>query len=300
MLLAEPQRTPYDLHFQIFGFEIRVSPFFWLAAALLGWNLTSGIDTEFSLTDESARTVNAMSIEERAALQPEVRTDLELIESNPGAGLLLLLWIAAIFASILIHELGHAFAMRYYGIHAYIVLYHFGGLAVSDSAAGFTGMGRRGDSKQQIAISAAGPAAQLLLAALIIAILQASGRSLKLRIPFLESIIPLHSGELITSLPLTAVVYFLILPSVFWALLNLLPVYPLDGGQISRELFTIFSPRDGLRNSLILSIAAGALVAGYGLTHDDMMLGMMFGMLAFSSYQILQAYSGRGGGYGPW
>lgn len=299
MLLAEPQRTPYDLHFRIFGYDVRVSPFFWLAAALLGWNLTSGIDADFSLTDENAQVVNAMSPEARAALRPGDRADLELIESNPGAGMLLLLWIAAVFTSILIHELGHAVAMRYYGIHAYIVLYHFGGLAVSDSAASFTGMGRRGSSTQGIVISAAGPAAQLLLAGLIIAILKASGTSLRLRVPFLEAIIPLESGELITSLPLMALLYFLILPSVFWALLNLLPVYPLDGGQISREVFTIFSPRDGLKNSLILSIATGALVAVYGLTHDDMMLGMMFGMLAFSSYQILQAYSGRGG-YGPW
>ncbi|MEO8496407.1 MAG: site-2 protease family protein [Planctomycetota bacterium] len=270
MLLAEPQRTPYDLHFQMFGFDVRVSPFFWLAAALLGWQLTLGIDTA-----------------------------LARFESNPGQGGLLLIWIASVFVSILIHELGHAFAMRYYGIHAYIVLYHFGGLAVPDSASGFTGMSRRGGSTQQIVISAAGPAAQLALAALIIAALKATGSSLLFEIPYLEAIVPLESGEPIASIPLMSLLYFLILPSIFWALLNLLPVYPLDGGQISREVLTIFSPRDGLRNSLILSIVAGAAVAIYGLTHDDMMLGMMFGMLAFSSYQILQAYSGRGGS-GPW
>jgi Zn-dependent protease len=293
VLLAEPQRTPYDLHFHIFGFEVRVSPFFWLAAALLGWQLTASIDQVLA-SFEAAFEQRAEQLESGQSIPMK-----GLVESNPGQGGLLLIWIASVFVSILIHELGHAFAMRYYGIHAYIVLYHFGGLAVPDSAASFTGMGRRGGSTQQIVISAAGPAAQLILAALIVAILQASGSSLLFGIPFLESIIPLESGELITSLPLMALLYFLILPSVFWALLNLLPVYPLDGGQISRELFTIFSPREGVRNSLILSIATGALVAIYGLTHNDMMLGMMFGMLAFSSYQILQAYSGRGGS-GPW
>jgi stage IV sporulation protein FB len=294
VLLAEPQRTPYDLHFQIFGFDIRVSPFFWLAAALLGWQLTAGID-------ESLAGFEQVFEQQDNRIEPERLTPIKsLAETNPGQGGLLLIWIASVFVSILIHELGHAFAMRYYGIHSYIVLYHFGGLAVPDSAAGWMSAPRRGDSMQQIVISAAGPAAQLALAGVIILLLQVSGSSLLFGIPFLESILPLESGQLITSLPLMALLYFLILPSIFWALLNLLPVYPLDGGQISREVFTIFSPREGLKNSLILSIATGALVAVYGLTHDDMMLGMMFGMLAFSSYQILQAYSGRGGGYGPW
>ena len=39
----------------------------------------------------------------------------------------LLVWIAALFVSILIHELGHTFAFRYFGISSHIVLYHFGG-----------------------------------------------------------------------------------------------------------------------------------------------------------------------------
>ncbi len=294
MLLAEPQRTPYDLHFQIFGFDIRVSPFFWLVAALLGWQLTASID-EALAGFEQVLEQNSDRID--AGRSTPIKS---LAETNPGQGGLLLIWIASVFVSILIHELGHAFAMRYYGIHAYIVLYHFGGLAVPDSAASWMSTPRRGDSMQQIVISAAGPAAQLALAGIIIVLLQVSGSSLLFGIPFLESILPVESGALITSLPLMALLYFLILPSIFWALLNLLPVYPLDGGQISREVFTIFSPRDGVKNSLMLSVATGALVALYGLTHDDMMLGVMFGMLAFSSYQILQAYSGRGGGYGPW
>ncbi len=35
-MLAEPNRTPYDLNFRLFGFPIRVHPLFWLGAALLG------------------------------------------------------------------------------------------------------------------------------------------------------------------------------------------------------------------------------------------------------------------------
>ncbi len=60
-----------------------------------------------------------------------------LADSNPGQGILLLMWIAAVFVSILIHELGHALAMRRYGISSYIVLYHFGGLAIPDRGGTF-------------------------------------------------------------------------------------------------------------------------------------------------------------------
>lgn len=297
MFLAEPQRTPYDLHFQIFGFEIRVSPFFWLLAAVLGWSWSHAYDNRLA----GYETVSLQVAE--LPDTPEHQVLQSLADSNPGAGALLLIWISAVFLSILIHELGHAFAMRYYGIHSSVVLYHFGGLAIPDSAGSF-GRGRRSDSKDQIVISIAGPAAQLLLAVLLVLITQASGYALSsfpfpFGIPFLESAIPLDAGKPISSMPLLALLHFTILPSVFWAFLNLLPVYPLDGGQISREVFAIFSPSDGIKNSLLLSVATGGAVAIYFLMNNQTMAAMMFGMLAFSSYQVLQAYSGRGG-HGPW
>ena len=40
------------------------------------------------------------------------------------------IWTGAVLVSIVIHELGHAIAFRYYGIASDIVLYQFGGLAI--------------------------------------------------------------------------------------------------------------------------------------------------------------------------
>ena len=100
--------------------------------------------------------------------------------------------------------------------------------------------------------------------------------------------------------------YFILWPSVYWALLNLLPIYPLDGGQIARELMVSKDPWEGTRRSLWLSVITGAVVAVLGFASGRFILALMFGSLAFSSWQMLQQIGGGGGfgggfgGGGPW
>ena len=65
-----------------------------------------------------------------------------------------LVWIVIVFISILVHELGHTFAMRRYGQDAMIVLYLGGGLAIPTS--GRWGYNSR-TANEQIIISLAGP-----------------------------------------------------------------------------------------------------------------------------------------------
>src|SRR3954464_14267452 len=90
-VLLEPQETPYDLRFRLFGIPVRVHPLFWLFSAILGWNW----------------------IEEGVAY--------------------VLLWVACVFISVMIHELGHIFMGLVFGSPGYIVLYSFGGLAVGSN-----------------------------------------------------------------------------------------------------------------------------------------------------------------------
>ena len=83
--------------------------------------------------------------------------------------------------------------------------------------------------------------------------------------------------------------------NLFWGLVNLMPVFPLDGGQVSRTLFTQFDPADGPRKSLWVSIIAGAVVAIAGLLFlQSTYLALLFGYLAFQSYQSLRGRSGFG------
>ena len=266
MLLAEPQPTPYDLHFRLLGIGVRVAPWFWIVNVLLGWSF--------------AKSVNAGS------------------GGEISIGAALLIWTAAVLVSIVIHEMGHALAFRYFGVDSHIVLYQFGGMAVPEGSFRSHGYQRGDDPKRQIVISLAGPLSQILAAVIVIAILFVGGFITVNPLPFIHQLDFLEEGRQLPSLALRVLVAAFTLSSIWWALLNLLPVYPLDGGQISREVITLINPREGIRYSLIISIGAAVAVAVWGFTHDDTLMGLMFLSLAYSSYMTLQAYFGGGRGFG--
>jgi Zn-dependent protease len=85
-----------------------------------------------------------------------------------------------------------------------------------------------------------------------------------------------------------------------WPLLNLLPVWPLDGGRISREICAWFSRRRGVQASLIISIAVAGLLALNALSginkgptipylpSGDYYIVLLFGLLAAGNFQALQ------------
>ena len=216
---------------------------------------------------------------------------------------LLLLWISAVFISVVVHELGHALCFRYYRINSHIVLYHFGGLAIPDSYQ-VAGYGSQLKPGQQLAISAAGPAAQLALALIVILIVRLAGYS----DGFISKLLPAAAewtsdpGVLVPSRELGRFIVYFLYVSIFWAILNLMPVYPLDGGQIARELFLLGGSRQAIPHSLILSIVVAVGIAFWGFQRQESFMGIMFLMLAYSSYTTLQQYTGRGrfGGGGRW
>jgi stage IV sporulation protein FB len=207
-----------------------------------------------------------------------------------------LLWVFTVFVSILVHEMGHALAFRYYGKRSHIVLHGFGGLAIPEAEYDIYNRPSRGeDHMSQIIIALAGPAAGFLLAAVVALIVQATGHRVEMNGIFVR-ITPLfenrNAGELVGDL---------LSVNIYWGLMNLLPVFPLDGGRVAREILEMFSPHNGLRQSLILSCAAGvgvAVVAAVRL--QEIWLAIMFGYLAFMSYQMLQQVSGGGSGGSEW
>jgi len=150
-----------------------------------------------------------------------------------------LLFMAAGVVSILIHELGHALTMRVFGgRHISIVLHGWGGYAISQGAPFSRG--------QHILISLAGPLLQvacglLVLIALIMSAATSSGST------------GLEAG------PVYQLLYSFIDVSLFWAVLNLIPVYPMDGGQILRGILGPRRIQLTFQISIIVAIVVGLL-----------------------------------------
>ena len=249
MFLSAPQPTPADLQFSLAGITVRVSAWFWVAAALLGW----GICRAFSGGDQ------------RALLR------------------YLLIWIAAVFVSILAHEMGHALAYRRFGQSAHVVLYHLGGLAIPNA---WGGRGARRPS-ERLVVSAAGPLVQLALAAAIVAVLKAGGYAVPFPIASVGTALGLGEGRPLGSQVALVAVFFLLQVNIFWPLLNLVPVPPLDGGQIVREGLLTLGVSDAARIASMIGVVAGAAVAWWGYTHQEPYLGIMFAMLTVSCFQSL-------------
>ena len=248
MLVAEPQPTPADLHFELAGIRVRISPWFWLGSAFFGWEICQS----FAGGDQ------------RALLQ------------------YLVIWIGVVLASLIVHEFGHALAFRTFGQPAHVVLYHLGGLAIPE------GWGRRHLRPfQRLLVSAAGPLAQLLLAALVVAGLKLGGWLVPFPIEAVARPLGLYEGRLFDSRLLEAFFVFLLEVNVFWPLLNLAPVPPLDGGQIVRDGLLAADVPDAHRISGMVGMMAGAAIAWWGFNSGQQFLGIMFAMLAISCFQNL-------------
>lgn len=208
-----------------------------------------------------------------------------------GAGdlIYLAIWVVVVFISILIHELGHSYMMRSYGVGSRIVLYIGGGLAIPESVSwggGRVSLGRT--PLQQIMISLAGPMAGFLFTAIVLLIALGSGGTVRLStflgfIPLPQAFVP-FGGRFVNQ-----IIGTIIWVNIFWGLLNLMPVNPLDGGRIAQSILVSANPSEGYRQALWLSVIAGVLlgIGGFFLL-GSIYMALLFGFLAFQSYQQLR------------
>jgi Zn-dependent protease len=78
----------------------------------------------------------------------------------------------------------------------------------------------------------------------------------------------------------------------------LLPVIPLDGGQVAQALLAKQDPWQGTTKALWLSVfVGGAAAVVFGILMREMFLLLLFASLAFSCYTTLQQLQGGGR---PW
>ncbi|HEY3451474.1 MAG TPA: site-2 protease family protein [Myxococcales bacterium] len=171
--------------------------------------------------------------------------------------LVLVIWVAVVFASILVHELGHAVAAKAFGVQSSIRLYSFGGLTIPEARLSRVG---------ELVMALAGPFAGFFVAG-VVAVFQL--------------LVPVQSGAG------GVAVVFLRDVNFIWGLFNLLPVLPLDGGHV---LLSALGPKRQRTALLIggifgaaVAVGAGVLQGGARIGVSPLYLALLFGMLAFQN-----------------
>ena len=174
----------------------------------------------------------------------------------------LLLFVVAGFLSILVHELGHALTAKHFGKRVEIVLQAFGGYAAYSGAVPLS-------RKQTFLITAAGPAIQIVLGVLALAVAR-SYPAMDTNLKYFTTV-------------LAAI-------SLIWAILNLLPILPMDGGRLVE---TALGPAHR-KTALLISVITGVVICIISFTIlNQPILGIFVGMFAYQSLKALKQPSWR-------
>lgn len=193
-----------------------------------------------------------------------------------------LFFAVAAFACFLAHELGHALVGgRALGATLGICLSWQGSGCCCEQEASCSRWAG-------VCISMAGPLAGLLVAVAVYAALwaltgsAAAGWTVALRM--LQGQVPMELAGACPPLLLLMMVYMLQI-SIFWSTLNLLPIYPLDGGTMIHELMG--------ENHLIHSISM-ALTCGLSLfffAAGVWALAVLMALLAYYNYRCILVHT---------
>jgi stage IV sporulation protein FB len=241
--------TPYDLKFRLLNIPVRVQPFFWLVTAMLGFNVADH--------------------------------DLGRVVS----------WVACVFVSILVHEYGHGLTARHFGSSASIVLWGFGGLCYNDAD--------RQTRAQRLAVVLMGPGAGfilcgvvMLVTSLIFGLTPAEHWSVVLNTVGLNGDpgdFQMAAEKFRNTRPAAFVYERLVYINLMWGLVNLIPIWPLDGGRVSEIILTWVDRGRGRHWNHVLSLlVAGGLAVVIYMRTEDFFDAAFFGVFAWMNYQELQ------------
>lgn len=184
-------------------------------------------------------------------------------------GMVGIYFILALFCSILLHEVGHALAFRRYGCDAAISLHLFGGSTSSYGGPGLT-------DRQHVHISFAGPLIQIVALGIPSATLF-----------YLSAANP----SMVLYLDMRWHLQVMMLINIALPLFNLLPIHPLDGGQILFHTLRLRKSADPWKSTVRVTQVVGAIVAGILVW-----AGYVFGavMIGFFVYRAMNMQRSTG------
>jgi Zn-dependent protease len=172
------------------------------------------------------------------------------------------IWVAIVFSGVLAHELGHAISGRLYGLEPRIELHGFGGLT------SFGASGLSLTPTKSIVVSLAGPGVGIAIGAL-------AGLALLVLAP-----------------SSTGLLHFTLANAVWvnlgWGVLNLVPMLPLDGGNVMSSFFElVFGPR-GTKAARVISLLVALALVGLALAVQNLVMAILLGFFAFANFRALR------------
>jgi len=173
-------------------------------------------------------------------------------------------YVFIIFISLIVHEYGHSLMALYFGTSPRIELHAFGGTTYLNNTSSKTL-----SKKQDFLITLAGPLFESLLIIL----------------PYFCLKFHIFHNYYIN--------YFLYLNfkiNLFWCLANLAPIYPLDGGHLSKYLLSFKFGAKGEKASIIISIICSAIGSSYFLVNKYYTFGFILILYGLQNLQMLKQF----------
>jgi Zn-dependent protease/CBS domain-containing protein len=181
-------------------------------------------------------------------------------------------YILALFASVLLHEVGHTLVARHYGIKTLeIVMFPIGGVSRPEKLP---------KGRQELLISLAGPLVNALIAGALILWLWVEGSFVPIQLlkePTTENL-----AERIAAGNLLLFVF------------NLLPAYPMDGGRILRGALALrMSESEATRIAATAGRRLAVAIILYGLLSGNFMVVFVGAFIYLGAWQEGTAARGR-------
>lgn len=230
----------WRLPVRLLGIPLSLDPSFALVLPLFAWLIGSQVPAYAELL---------------AALGLEV--DGAALARGAMPYLLGLVAALGLFASVVVHELGHALSARAYGVRTRgITLWFLGGVAQLED------IPRQRGAEAVVAI--AGPITSVAIGGTLAGVLSRA---------------PLPDG-------VTFVVAYLAITNVALAIFNLMPALPLDGGRVLRSLLALALPRD--RATQVAALISQLVAIGLGIV-GFLTLNLLLMAVAFFVYNAGRA-----------
>ncbi len=172
-----------------------------------------------------------------------------------------LICVAVILFSVIFHEFGHALTSMLFGQKARIELAAFGGFTYRE--------GRKLKLWEEFLVVLNGPAAGFLL--------------------FLIAYV-IYQNVAIESQSIAFLVKFTFVANLFWTVINLVPVLPLDGGHLLSIILEAIFGFKGVKMAIITGLVIAVAISIFFFAMGMFLIGALFLILTFESFRSLRYY----------